>query len=366
MSARARADKPLALLIAILVLGGSMIFVSAAFGLLGRGASHISSVAFNHLALGLGGGGLALLIGLHVPSRRWRSLAPYLFALSLLATAAVFVPHLGFEHGGGRRWLSLAGFTLQPSEFLKLGAVIMAAAYCAGMRDHMHSMRWGLGGMLAILAGPAIILLMQPDLGTLGIVGIGVASVFFAAGLRWRDMLILGIIGISCVAALAVYKPYVLDRVSIFLDPSKAPQAEGYQLRQSLIAIGSGGLFGRGFGQGVQKFTYLPEPMGDSIFAVAAEELGFIGAVAIVALFLLFALRGFAIGSRASDPFASLLAIGIASYLSVEAFINIGAMLGVFPLTGIPLTFISQGGSAMLASLASAGILLGVSRNTKR
>ncbi len=368
MSARATAktDKPLLILLGVLVLGGCLIFASAAFGLLARGATNITSVVFNHLALGLGGGLIALFAGMHIDARWWRKFAPHIFVFALLFTAAVFIPHIGFAHGGGRRWLNIHGLTLQPSEGLKIASVIMAAAYCAGMRENLKDIRWGLGGILAILAGPAIILLLQPDIGTLGVVTIAVISVFFAAGATWRDLGILAIIALLAIGVLAVYKPYVIDRVTIFLHPASAPQAEGYQMRQALIAIGSGGLLGRGFGQGVQKFTYLPEPMGDSIFAVAAEELGFIGGSLIIIFFLLFALRGFSVGVHSVDPFAGLLAIGISSYLACEAFVNIGAMLGVVPLTGIPLTFVSQGGTAMLASLASAGILLGVSRRSAK
>ncbi len=364
MSARARIDRSLALLLAILTIGGCVIFASAAFGLLARGSGSITSVVINHLALGIGMGLAALLICARIDTRVWRRFAPHLFVLALVATSLVFIPHLGFEHGGGKRWLLIGGVTFQPSEALKIASVIIASAYCASMRDKIREMRWGLGGLLAILAGPGIILLLQPDLGTLGVIVIAVVAVFFAAGIAWRDIILSIGIGLLSIALLAAFKPYVIDRVSIFLDPTRAPQAAGYQLRQSLIAIGSGGMFGRGLGQGVQKFTYLPEPMGDSIFAVAAEELGFIGSSSIVVVFLLFALRGFSIGIRASDQFSGLLAVGIASYLAAEAFINIGAMLGIVPLTGIPLTFVSQGGSAMFVSLASAGILLGVSRRS--
>ena len=156
------------------------------------------------------------------------------------------------------------------------------------------------------------------------------------------------------------------DRITTFFDPSKGQQSQAYQIKQSLIAVGSGGFAGRGLGQGIQKFTYLPEPMGDSIFAVAGEEMGFIGTVTIVLLFIAFALRGYSIGTRSQDMFGSLLAIGLSTYLASEAFINIAAMLGVAPLTGIPLTFMSQGGSAMLASLAGAGVLLNISRQQKK
>ncbi len=359
---RLRIDKSLALLIFILLVGGCLVFASAAFGTLARGTS-VSSVVFSHTVLGVGGGLVLLLIAMSVDYRRLRPLAPYVFVIGLIGTALVFVPHLGLAHGGGQRWISLFHVSVQPSEFLKLASILMAAAYFSALRGRTESFIWGLGGLVAILFFPTVLLILQPDLGTLGVIVAAVFSVFFASGGRWRDVAILICIGVLALGALVVARPYVKDRITTFLNPAQGQQAESYQLKQSLIAIGSGGLLGRGFGQGVQKFTYLPEPMGDSIFAVAGEELGFAGTSIIVLLFLLFALRGYGIATKAPDFFGGLLAVGISTYLVSEAFINIAAMLGVAPLTGIPLTFVSQGGSAMLVSLMSAGILLNISRS---
>ena len=358
----ARIDTTLALLTAALLVSGLFIFSSAAFGFLARGASNISSIVFNHLVLGLGLGLVFLGIGCFVEYRIWRKYAPHLFVFALIVTALVFVPHIGMEHGGGRRWISLAHVTFQPSEGLKLATIVVAAAYFASIKNRILSAQYGIAGFFAIMAGPVLLLFAQPDLGTLGVIALSILAIFFAAGARMRDIALIACLAIIALGALVLLKPYVRDRVMTFFDPSVGQQAESYQIRQSLIAIGSGGITGRGFGQGVQKFTYLPEPMGDSIFAVAGEELGFVGSVFLIGLYLAFALRGFAIAARAHDPFGSNLAIGISTYLASEAFINIAAMLGVAPLTGIPLTFVSQGGSAMLVSLASAGILLNVSR----
>lgn len=358
---RAHIDKPLALLLLVLVLGGALIFASAAFGLLARGSGNISSVVFNHLVLGIGGGAVALMLTSLIKYRHWRSLAPYIYVLALAVTFLVFIPSIGMEYGGGRRWINILGVSFQPAETLKIGAVIFAAAYFTAVHQRIQSLYYGLGGLFGVLAIPCAILISQPDLGTLSIVVAGVFAIYIVAGAPWRHILIVLCIVPIALGILMLWKPYIKDRVITFIYPSKNQQAEGYQIKQSLIAIGSGGFAGRGFGQGVQKFTYLPEPMGDSIFAVAGEELGFIGSIFIVVLFLLFALRGFTIASRVPDLFGGLLAIGISSYLGAEAFINIAAMLGVLPLTGIPLTFISQGGSAMMVSLASAGILLNVS-----
>ena len=283
--------------------------------------------------------------------------------LALIATALVFVPQIGLEHGGGKRWLNIFGISFQPSEALKLGVIMVAAAYFTAIRPRMESARYALVGLVAILALPTILLVMQPDIGTLGIIIAGVLAIFLAAGAPWRYIIAVILIATLALGVLALNRPYVRDRIVTFFNPAQNQQNEGYQIRQSLIAIGSGGLAGRGFGQGIQKFRYLPEPMGDSIFAVIGEELGFLGSVAMVILFLLLALRGFWVAARAPDVFGGLLAVGISAYIGSQAFINIGAMLGVAPITGIPLPFISQGGSAMLISLASAGILLNISRH---
>lgn len=357
-------DKPLLFLIVALVLGGGLIFASAVFGLLARGGLNMSAVSLKQ-AFWIGAGFLALFIASRFNYKPWRRFALYIFLSSLALTAAVFIPQLGFEHGGGRRWLSIAGFTVQPAEFLKIASIIMAAAYFSTVRARIGDLRWGLGGLFLLLAGPVAILLMQPDLGTLGVIIAAVGAVYFAAGAPLRDIALFLIVSVMAVGAFASFNDYARDRIQTFFNPSQAPQAEGYQIRQSLIAVGSGGLFGRGFGQSVQKFTYLPEPMGDSIFAVASEEFGFVGSIALIGVFLALALRGFTVATRAPDVFGGLLAVGISTYLVSEAFINIASMIGLAPLTGIPLTFISQGGSAMLASLGSAGILLSVSRYVK-
>jgi len=361
---RTHIDKPLALLLSVLVLGGALIFASAAFGLLARGNGNISSVVFNHLILGIGAGLIGLIFASSIQYRHWRALAPYIYVFSLIATALVFVPSIGMEYGGGKRWIDVFGVSFQPVEILKIGAVIFAAAYFSTVHARIQSMYYGLGGLLAILAVPCAVLVLQPDIGSLGIVVAGVLAIYIAAGAPWRHILIVLCIAPIALGVLMIWKPYIKDRVTTFIHPAQNQQAEGYQIKQSLIAIGSGGFSGRGFGQGIQKFTYLPEPMGDSIFAVSGEEFGFIGEVTIVILFLLFALRGFNIASHTPDMFGGLLAIGISGYLGMEAFINMAAMLGILPLTGIPLTFISQGGSAMMASLVSAGILLNVSKRS--
>lgn len=353
-------DKPLSLIIAALVFGGGLVFTSAAFGLVARGSLHISSVVFSHLVMGITLGIAALIAASLIDYHVWRKWAPHLFGAALLVTCLVFVPGIGFEHGGGRRWIDLGFGTLQPAETLKIGIVLMLSALYATMKGESSSWK-GLGGFAAIAALPTLVMIAQPDIGTLGVIFISGFAVFIAAGAKWQHITAVVVAGFVMLAILVTLRPYMLDRVLTFLDPSANQHAEGYQIKQSLIAIGSGGFWGRGFGQGVQKFTYLPEPMGDSIFAVAAEETGFIGGSLLILGFLFLALRGFHVAAHAPDLFGALLAVGISVYFVAEAFINIASMLSLAPLTGIPLTFISQGGSAMLVSLGSAGILLNIS-----
>jgi cell division protein FtsW len=230
----------------------------------------------------------------------------------------------------------------------------------------MDDLRWGLGGFAAILALPTALLLAQPDNGTLGIILFSAGAMYLAAGARVRDIAILVLTGILMMSVVLFVRPYALDRMTTFLDPSKDPLTTGYQLRQSLIAVGSGGVFGRGFGQSIQKFNYLPEPVSDSIFAVAAEEFGILGAIILIALYMLFAARGLFIASRTPDYFGALLAVGITVYIVMQAFINIASMIGVMPMTGVPLVFVSHGGTAMLTALGAAGILLSISRRSQQ
>lgn len=365
---KTRVDTVLVLTVLALLIGGALIFSSAALGLLARGSTHISSVVFNHFVLGIGLGLFLAAITYVVDMKTWRQFAPYLFGASLIATALVFIPGLGMEHGGGRRWIDLGFVTLQPSELLKLGAIVFAAFYFSQLREETASWK-GPVSFLGIMVLPIGIMLLQPDLGTLGIITISVFSIFVAAGARVRDIAILVVTALVVLGGLSLTPKYnyVYERIDTFFNPAEQNAlGDGFQIRQSLIAIGSGGLAGRGFGQGVQKFTYLPEPMGDSIYAVLAEEFGFIGGTAFIGLFLMLAIKGYGIAARSPDLFTGLFAVGLSTYLAGEAFINIAAMLGMAPLTGVPLTFISQGGSAMLVSLASVGILLNASGRTAK
>ncbi len=357
-------DRPLLLIVVLLVLGGFFIFSSASLGLLAREGARFSSVAASQIIFGIIGGGIALTLTANIHYRFWRRYAFYLMVFSLFLTLLVFTP-LGMEHGGARRWIDIGFTTFQPAELLKIAFVVYFATWLSGMHKHLGSVVKGSLPLLVIAGIVGAVMLKQPDTDTFAIMLAAGLAMFMTAGGRWRDIGIAIICGIVLIGALAYFRPYVMDRFTTFLDPSLDPQGKSWQVQQSLIAIGSGGYMGRGFGQSIQKFEYLPEPIGDSIFAVLGEEFGFMGTVSLILLFSLFALRGLKIATESPDLFGTLLVVGFVTIVVMQAFLNIAAMISLAPLSGLPLPLISKGGTALLSTLASIGIILNVSRYRK-
>ncbi len=355
-------DRPF-LIITILLVGiGFFIFSSASLGLLSREGARFSSVAFSQFFFGVCGGFLALSIFSRVPYRSYRPFIPHIFIGALLLTLFVFIPGLGYEANGAKRWISIFGLSMQPGEVLKIAFVLFLAWYYSMIHKKIDKPLFAFTGLSGALLLSAIVLLLQPDTGTFLIMATAGFSIVFVAGLRWRHIALLVVIGLLGLVILALSRPYLLERIETFKDPTSDPSGAGYQLKQSLIAVGSGGWFGKGYGQSVQKFTYLPEPIGDSIFSVAAEEFGFAGSVAILLFFILFTIRGLFIASRAPDRFGGLTVVGIVILVMTQACMNIASMIGLIPLTGEPLPFISHGGTSLLIALAGVGIILNVSR----
>ena len=353
-------DRMFLMLVFAIALAGLAIFSSAALGLLARENSSVSHDIMLQAGLGLGLGFLAFLLARGISLSRVKRAAPYLYVLSLLFTALVFVPHVGFHSGGATRWVNLGFTTVQPAEFLKIGVVLVLAWWLAPRARQLSNPKKGLLPFIALLAVPAALLLAQPNTSTTLLILATGAVMYFVAGAPWRDFGILGFGVIFALGIVILVRPYVLERIKTFINPSANSLSSGYQIQQSLIAIGSGGLLGRGFGQSVEKFNYLPEPDGDSVFAVFAEETGFVGAAVLLALFIALAARGIVIAGNSKDLFGGLIALGFSFIIILQAFINIGAMLGVIPLTGLPLPFISHGGTALMATLLMCGFILNV------
>lgn len=353
-------------IVASLIIIGLIMFVSASLGILNKNESKFYAVMFNQLIFGLAGGLVALYFGLRIPYKFWRRYSIPIFIASIIVTTLVFVPGLGFAHGGSRRWINVFGMSLQPVEFLKIGFVIYFATWLSWVKGRVQDIRFGIFPLILLLGIITAILINQPDTKNLILITATGLVMLFVSGTSWKW--ILGMIGVSALAfiILAFTTPYLKSRINTFLNPSENGSSSSYQIQQSLIAIGSGGIAGRGLGQSIQKFNYLPEPQGDSIFAVVGEEVGFIGSVLIICLYIAFAMRGFRIAYNAPDSFSKLFVIGIITIITAQSFMNIASIIGVFPLTGVPLVFMSHGGTALLLDIGLMGIVLNISKFQKK
>jgi cell division protein FtsW len=360
MFARFSGDRLLAIIVTILVVAGLAIFASASLGILARPGQSLLHIGIDQILFGLIPGIIALTFIRFMPPR-WitRSVIPF-YCVAVLFTLVVFIPHLGYHTLGATRWIQIGSVTIQPAEFLKVAVILMLASYLAHAKKNIKNFRYGLLPFLGIVGIPSVILLAQPNTSTMLIVGSTCVALYFLAGAPWRDFAIIFVTALVVLGALIALRPYLLHRIETYIHPSQSSLTSGYQIQQSLIAIGSGKLMGRGYGQSVQKYNYLPEANGDSIFAVYGEEFGFLGTILMILIYIAFAARGLMIASEAATTFGGLVVTGLTLLITLSAFMNMGAMLGVLPLTGLPLPFISQGGTALLAALASVGIILNI------
>ena len=359
-------DSILLSIIVLLTIVGMFVFMSASFGLLAREGAGWSSVLFSQIVLGLGGGLVLGLIAYMVPVSQMRRLALFVLVFSILLCIGVFIPGLGFRSGGATRWIHMFGFSFQPSELLKLSLVLFLASWMSSLGEEIKVLKSGLLPFIGIITITGGLILAEPDTGTFLVILVTAMSMFLVAGGRIKHVGIMLLCAVVLLSALIIAKPYVKERILTFFDPTTDPLGSSYQIRQVLLAIGSGGVTGRGFGQSLQKFQYLPEPIGDSVFAVVGEEFGFVGTTVIILLFLSFFLRCLTFAGRGQTKFNRLLGFGIVIMISAQAFLHIGAMVGIFPLTGVPLPFVSHGGTALMVTLIASGILLQVSRNQKQ
>ncbi len=344
---------------------GVLAFISASLGVLAKNETKFYGVLFNQIVLGLVGGTIALYIFSRIDYRFWRKYAFYIFLGAIGLTLLVFVPHLGFSHGGARRWIALGPVSFQPVEILKLAFIVYFAAWLSWTKGKIEDVKFGILPLAVLLGIIALVLFKQPDTKSFILMLIAGLAMLVVSGVPWKYILGLAGAGVIALAILVAFKPYLLDRIQTFVDPARDPSGSSYQLQQSLIAVGSGQMFGRGFGQSIQKFSYLPEPQGDSIFAVIGEEFGFVGATILIFLFVAFSLRGMRIANSSTDQFGKLLVTGLITLFVAQSFMHIASNIGLFPLTGVPLVFISHGGTSLLVTLAALGIILNVSRNQR-
>ncbi len=357
-----KVDKPLLSVTVILLLFGLIIFGSAALGVLAVNEAKFYAVIKTQLVYALIGGSLALCIGSLIRYEWYAKYAYHLFFGALFFTCLVFVPGLQTYHGGAHRWLDIGSFSLQPSEALKFAFVVAVAFWCTKYRHLFRNIKYGLFPYLGAAALVSIVLLAQPDFGTYFVIVVASFVTYFVGGARKKHIYTLIVSGLLGAVLLISLRPYMLERIKTFVNSAHDPRGSSWQLNQSLIALGGGGLTGRGLGQSVQKFNYLPEPIGDSVFAVLGEELGFMGVIILMILYGIVGVRGYLISKNAGDQFGRLLAIGIVAILLAQTTLNIGSMLGLMPLTGVPLPLVSHGGTALMAALFEIGVLLNISK----
>lgn len=295
----------------------------------------------------------------------WKKYAKIALIVCFILLLAVLIPGIGVVRGGARSWLGIGSFGIQPSEFMKMGMIIFMSKWLSEQQNMITQFTRGLLPPLGLMGLAFGLIMLQPDLGTGAVLVGATLLIIYTAGARLLHLSYLGMVGAAGLVGLIIAAPYRLKRITAFLDPWQDPLGAGYQAIQSLYAIGPGGLVGLGLGMSRQKYSYLPEPQTDFIFSIIAEELGFIGGSFVLLLFTLLVWRGIRTAITAPDTFGSLLATGIVGMIAVQVIINIGVVIGMFPVTGITLPLISAGGSSLTLMLTSIGILLNISRYSR-
>lgn len=305
---------------------------------------------------------VAMYFAMNMDYLIWRKYAKITLIVCFVLLLIVLIPGIGVVRGGARSWLGISSFGIQPSEFMKLAMILFLSKILSDQHAKIDSFTKGLLPPLGIMGAAFGLIMLQPDLGT-GTVMVGASLlVIYSAGARMKHLASLALVGIAGFVGLVIAAPYRLQRITAFLDPWQDPLGAGYQSIQSLYAIGPGGFVGLGLGMSRQKYSYVPEPQTDFIFSILAEELGFIGGMTVLLLFLILVWRGMRVALTAPDTFGSLLAAGIVGIVAVQVIINIGVVIGLMPVTGITLPLISYGGSSLTLMLTALGILLNISR----
>lgn len=312
-----------------------------------------------------GAGVVSMLFLMIVPYGTWKKYAKVLLLLCFLLLLLVLIPGIGIVRGGAQSWIGVGGFSIQPSEFMKMGLIVFLSAYLSANQKYITSFRKGFLPAIILIFTAFGLIMLQPDLGTGVVLVLTCMAMIYTAGARLSHFFGLAFLGLLAFGFLIISAPYRISRITAFLNPWEAPLGDGYQIIQSLYAIGPGGLMGVGLGNSLQKYFYLPEPQTDFIFAILGEEFGFIGGTIVIGLFVVLFWRGIKIALAAPDIFGRFLALGIISMLTIQMMINISVVIGLIPVTGITLPFLSYGGSSLTLTLCSAGILLNISRYAK-
>ena len=365
-TARRPVDGTLVTILLLLLMGGLLALFSATYY---KAVDHGDALLeVKRQLVGIALGAVLMLITSRIPYTFWRDPRVVVagLAASYILLILVIIPGVGVYLNGSRRWLSIAGMSFQPSEVAKIASVLYLASTLSYRTEQVKRLFRGIVPLLIVPGLMFILILEQPNLSTAGSIVIVAVLMMLIAGAKWGHLTLMGAAGLCLGAVYAWIEPYRRERLLSFRDPFAQMSDEGYQLSQSLIAIGSGGLFGRGLGQGRQKFSFLPYPESDFIFAIVGEDFGLLGCMAVIFLFVAFAFAGMRIAVSCPDRYGCLLAAGLTAMITVQAALNIAVVIGAMPTTGLPLPFFSAGGTSVSLLMASTGIILSVSRCRQR
>lgn len=361
-SVRHAPDYALLAVVAMLVVLG-LVFVYSSSYALGYAQFGDANYFIRRQALFAAAGAVGLVITMNLDYHHLRALSPLLMLAALVGLAAVLVPGIGIESNGARRWIQVGTFPgVQPSEFAKLAVLVYMSAWLAAKGAVVKDFSLGVFPFVSMVGIVGALIMLEPDLGTAVMVAVITGTLFFVAGARIRHVLALSGSALVMLVLLIVSGGYRMDRILSFTSAESDPSGVGFHTLQLLVAFGSGGIGGLGLGVSRQKFFYVPGSHTDGVLAIVGEELGLIGVTVVLGLFIVLLWRGWQIARRAADPFGSLLAVGVMSWIGFQMLINVGGVTRLFPLTGIPLPFLSYGGSSLMATLIAIGLLLSVSR----
>ena len=357
-------DRTLLTILALLLMGGLLTLFSATYY---KAVDHGDALLeVKRQLIGVGLGAALMAVTCRIPYAFWRDPRVVVagLAASLILLVLVLIPGIGVYLNGSRRWIYIAGMSFQPSEVAKIASVLYLAATLSFRLKQVEKLLRGIVPLLLVPAVMFLLILEQPNLSTAGSIMIVAVLMMLLAGAKWSHLTLMGVAGLCVGSVYAWIEPYRRERLLSFRDPFAQMSDEGYQLAQSLIAIGSGGLFGRGLGQGRQKFSFLPYPESDFIFAIVGEDFGLFGCIVVILLFIAFAFAGMRIAVSCPDRYGCLLAAGLTAMITVQAALNIAVVIGAMPTTGLPLPFFSAGGTSVSLLMASVGIILSVSRTS--
>lgn len=334
---------------------GFIIFFSASLGVMARYEAKFYGIIQNQFFFGILLGTLSFLVGALMPPRFFRNFSPLIYITGILLCVLVFVPGIGFEHGGAKRWILIGSFSFQPSEILKYGSVLILSAFYSFYHQNFNDWRYRVLPAI-IVTSFVLLVLKEPDLGTSTIILAGIMGVFLMVNAKVKDVFILSLLAIPVLIGFYMYYPHAKERVNTWINPEVNSSDQNFQANQTKISLGSGGLWGDGYGKSTQKFHYLPEPIGDSIFAVIGEEFGFTGSVLVLIFILSLSLRLIYLSTFSRDPYDRGVLAGTGLIILAQTFLNAGSATGAIPFTGVPLPLISHGSTNIIITMGMLGL----------